>query len=309
VAHPSRPIVYAVTEVESTGGKPGGGVAAFRMSGGALTAAGTWASQGGSPCHAAVDSRGEYLVVANYGSGTVGVWRLVDGLPSGKAQQIRLTGHGPDRERQAGPHAHSAVFEPGGDRFRVQDLGTDRLWGFVLDRKGHRAVALQADTAAVAPGSGPRHLAFHPSGAWAYVINELNSTVVALARDAATGALTPFQTAGTLPAGAPATPSNWCADLHVSPDGRFLYGSNRGHDSLAVWSIAPGDGRLTPVQHVASGGGHPRNFALSPDGAWLLCANRDSDCIAVFRRDVGTGLLHQTGVVAAPHPVCLAFVP
>ncbi|MEK7765426.1 MAG: lactonase family protein [bacterium] len=308
-AHPTRPLVYAVSEVRSFGGKETGAVAALRLDGDAAVIEGVWPSHGTSPCHVTTDPRGEFLVVSNYGSGTVAVYPLADGLPRGEARVLRLEGSGPDRQRQSGPHAHSACFEPGGDRFWVQDLGTDRLWGFVLDRAARAVRPLVPSFTQLSAGCGPRHLAFHPRGRWAYVINELDSTVIALARDAKRGSLTPFQTVSTLSAAVRSALRNDCADIHVSPDGASLYGSNRGHDNVAVWRIAAKDGRLAPVQHVSSGGGHPRNFTLSPDGRWLLAANMNSDNIVVFRRDRRTGTLERTGATAAPHPVCLLFAP
>jgi len=305
--HPGLPLAYAASEVERVDGRETGAVVALRLEGARASAAGRWPTHGTAPCHVALDPRGEFLVVSNYGSGTAAVWPLTDGLPTADAQVLRLSGSGPVRGRQEGPHAHSAMFDPAGERFYVQDLGTDRLWGFALDRRARVARPLDPPWTSLPPGSGPRHLAFHPRGPWAYVIDELNSTVVALAWDRATGRLAPFQTVATLPADAPAPRDNSCADIHVSPDGAFLYGSNRGHDSLAVWRIAAADGRLAPVQHVPSGGGHPRNFALSPDGRWLLCANRDADNVVVFRRDAASGKLERAAATAAPHPVCVAF--
>jgi len=308
IAHPSRPIVYAASEVQTFAGHETGAVAALRWDGASAASVGTWPSGGTSPCHLAVDDRGEFLVASNYSSGAAGVFPLKDGLPTAPPQVLHLHGSGPDQERQAGPHAHSAVFEPGGDRFWVQDLGSDRLWGFVVDRATNAARPLSPAATVLTPGCGPRHLAFHPQQPWAYVINELNSTVIALRLDAEAGTLTPFETVGTLPADAPAALANYCADIHVSADGRFLYGSNRGHDSLVVWRIGR-EGQLTFIQNISSGGGHPRNFTLSPDGRWLLCANLNANSIVVFRRDPDTGHVARAGELAAPKPVCLLFVP
>lgn len=295
--HPSRPVVYVASEVES------GAVVAYRLHAGNLVEAGRRPSHGDHPCHVTTDPRGECLVVSNYSSGTAAVYWMADGVPSGDPHVIRLEGKGPDH-RQAGPHAHSAAFEPGGDRFWIQDLGSDRLWGFRLDRTRRTVAPLPAPWTKLAPGCGPRHLAFHPVQPRGWVINELDSTVTGLSLTSA--GLEVTETLPTLPAGT--VVRNDCADIHVSPDGRFLYGSNRGHDSLSVWRIVD-DGRLTPVQHISSGGQHPRNFALSPDGNWLLCANRDSDNIVVFRRDAGTGRLEPAGLHAAPLPVCVVFDP
>ena len=307
--HPTRPLAYVASETGRFRGVDSGAVAVVRLDGTHFTLASQHASHGTSPCHLAVDPRGEFLVVSNYGSGTAAVYRLRAGLPTGEATVLRLEGHGPKADRQEGPHAHSAVFDPTGDRFYVQDLGTDRLWGYALDRHHGTVAPLVPPFTTLAPGAGPRHMVFHPHGPWAYVINELDNTVTALAWTRTSGALTPFQTVGTLPAGRTETAPSWPADIHVTADGAFLYGSNRGHDSLVVYRIGATDGRLEPVQDAPSGGGHPRNFALAPDGGWLLCANRDADNVVVFRRDPATGRLTSTSATPAPHPVCVVFVP
>lgn len=301
--HPARTHVYAVSERWSSGG---GAVLAYPLDGSSSVPVSTVPSHGNSPCHLAVDPRGEFLVVSNYSSGTASMYRLTNGLPVEPAAVLRLEGKGPNAERQEGPHAHSACFDPTGERIHVVDLGTDRLWGYALDRAAGTVRPLDPPFTAIAPGSGPRHMAFHPTLPRAYVINELNSTVTVLSWDRATGKLAPVQTAGTLPKGAD-DKGNSCADIHVSPDGRFLYGSNRGHDSVAVWKIAPKTGKLSSVQHVSSGGGHPRNFTLSPDGRWLLCANRDANNVVVFRRDARSGKLSRVSSLSVPRPVCLVF--
>ena len=275
---------------------------------GRIVAVGPWRRSGGTgPCHVTVDPRGEFLLVSNYSSGSAAVYPLEDGLPAEEGTVLQFEGRGPDAERQEGPHAHSAVFDPTGERFYIQDLGTDLVRGFALDRVNRTVRPLDPRSVAIEPGSGPRHMTFHPTGHWAYLINELGNTVVALAWDRETGRLTPFQTVGTLLAGHPASAPSYTADIHVSPDGAFLYGSNRGHDSLAVWKINPEDGTLALVQHVSSGGSHPRNFAISPDGRWLLCANMNSHNIVVFRRDSDTGRLERVSETPATSPTCLVF--
>jgi 6-phosphogluconolactonase len=309
--HPSRPLVYAASETGRFRDKDSGAVAVIRLGATGAVTESLRPSGGTSPCYVAADPGGGFLVVSNYGSGTAAVFPLADGLPGDPVGVLQLEGRGPDPERQAGPHAHSAVFDPTGERFYVQDLGSDRIWGFALDRAARAVRPLDPPFLQLAAGSGPRHLAFHPRGPWAYVINELDNTVTALVWDRETGALKPFQTVNALPADADAGASvrSYCADIHVSSDGAYLYGSNRGHDSLAVWRIDPGDGGLAIASHVPCGGGHPRSFALSPDGGWLLCANMDTDSIVVFRRDHGTGALTRTATAFAPRPVCLVFLP
>jgi len=303
--HPSRPILYAVSETGKFQGKPSGAVAVVRLEGPEAKVGPIRLSHGTGPCHVTVNSRGDCLVVSNYSSGTAAAYPLDDGLPAEEATAFKLEGRGPNPDRQEGPHAHSAMFDPTGDRFYVMDLGTDRIWGFSVDRASRKARPLDPPFIMLDPGCGPRHMAFHPRSPWAYVITELGNTVVALAWDRATGQLTPFQTVGTLPADRSSSVPSYTADIHVSPDGAFLYGSNRGDDSLAVWKISAENGTLTPVQHVPSGGAHPRNFTLSPDGRWLLCANMNSHNIVVFRRDPGTGMLARVSTTPAPYPVCL----
>ncbi|MEK7477318.1 MAG: lactonase family protein [Candidatus Coatesbacteria bacterium] len=307
--HPSRPIVYAVSETGQFEGFESGAVAAVRLGGGKAVV-GPWRRSGGTgPCHVAVDPQGEYLVVSNYSSGSAAVYPLENGLPAEEGTALRFEGHGPDPKRQEGPHAHSATFDPSGNRFYVMDLGTDLVRGFALDRAAKTARPLDPRSTAIEPGSGPRHMTFHPSGRWAYLINEMGNTVTAFEWERVSGKLEPFQTVTTLPAGRPATAKpSWTADIHVSPDGLFLYGSNRGDDSLAVWSVSK-DGTLTLVEIVPCGGGHPRNFTLSPDGRWLLCANMHSHNIVVFRRDSATGRLTRGSETAATSPTCLVFLP
>jgi len=302
---PSRRLLYAASETGRFKGADSGAVAVIRLSGSGTVTEAMRPSGGTSPCHLAVDPRGGFLVASNYSSGTAAVFPLTAGQP-GDPTVFKLEGHGPDHDRQAGPHAHSAFFDPTGERFYVQDLGSDRIWGFALDRAARTARPLDPPFLQLNPGSGPRHLAFHPRKPWAYVINELDNTVIALAWDRKTGALAPFQTVKTLPEDISVT--SYCADIHVSSDGTCLYGSNRGHDSIAVWRIDPGEGGLSLVQHISCGGEHPRSFVLSPDERWLLCANMNSGNIVVFRRDPRTGILSNSSAVSSPMPVCLVFL-
>jgi 6-phosphogluconolactonase len=304
--HPSRPLLYAASETARFQSADSGAVAVIRLDATEPVTESMRPSGGTSPCHLAVDPQGGFLVASNYSSGTAAVVPLADGLP-GDPAVLQLFGRGPDQGRQAGPHAHSAFFDPTGERFYVQDLGSDRIWGFILDRAARAVRPLDPPFLQLAAGSGPRHLAFHPLGPWAYVINELDNTVTALAWARKTGALAPFQTVNSLPGDAPALVPSYCADIHVSSDGAYLYGSNRGHDSLVVWRIDPEKGGLVLVQHVPCGGDHPRSFALSPDERWLLCANMNADNIVIFRRDFRTGVLTRTTSVSAPCPVCLLF--
>lgn len=315
VANPSFLVVdrgqrflYAVSETAEFEGEPGGGVAAFAIDRrtGDLRALNRQPSRGAAPCHLAVDRGNRFLLVANYSGGNVTVLPIrPDGSLGPPSMQVRHSGSGPNARRQAGPHAHSVTFDPTNRFVYAADLGIDRVMIYRFDA-GELAPA-DPPWVQARPGAGPRHFAFHPDARRAYVINELDSTVSTLAFDPATGAMREVHTVSTLPAGW--TGENSCADVHVSADGRFVYGSNRGHDSVAVFAVDPEGGALAPVQHQPTLGRTPRNFALDPTGRWLLAANQGSDSVAVFAVDPETGRLSPTGQVAeVPVPVCLRFV-
>jgi 6-phosphogluconolactonase len=215
-------------------------------------------------------------------------------------------GSGADPERQEGPHAHSVTPDPSNRFALVADLGLDRVVVYRLDLERGALLPHDAGTAVLPPVSGPRHLAFHPSARYVYVINELSSTLTSCAWDEAGGALRPIQSVSTLPVGF--SGRSFCADVHVAPSGRFVYGSNRGHDSIAAFAVDPADGTLAALGHTPTQGRTPRNFAIDPSGEYLLAANQDSDSIATFRLDGETGRLTATGHVARiPSPVCVAF--
>jgi 6-phosphogluconolactonase len=209
-------------------------------------------------------------------------------------------------ERQEGPHAHCVVLDAANRFAYACDLGTDKIMIFRFDSRRGKLIPNKTPWVQVKPGAGPRHLTFHPGGQYAYVINELHATVTTFARDSGQGNLKELQTIRTLPVDF--TGENTSADIHVSPDGQFLYCSNRGHDSIAAFQIDPHRGKLTFIAHQSSGGKTPRNFAIDPTGKFLLVANQNSDNIVTFRRDVKTGRLSATGQVAeVPRPVCLKF--
>ena len=304
--HPRGQILYAVNEDQEAGQ-----VSSFaidRESGG-LTFLNRQPTHGAAPCHLAVEPDGNRLVVANYSSGNVAVYPLnADGTIGEPAQNIQHHGSGPNQERQEAAHAHSATVSPDGSRVYVADLGIDKVMIYrLVDGK---LEANDPDHTSVQGGGGPRHFDFHPNGRNAYIINELDLTVTACAYDADSGALTPLQTISTLPDGVVDRSGYSCADIHVSPDGRFVYGSNRGHDTLAIFAADADSGRLTAAGHASTRGRTPRNFRLDPSGAWLLAANQDSDDIGVFRRDAESGQLTPVGeMVWAPMPVCLLFGP
>jgi 6-phosphogluconolactonase len=253
-----------------------------------------------------VDPLGEYVAAANYRSGDVALLPVAaDGRVEPACELVRHSGDGPVKDRQAGPHAHSANFDASGRFLIAADLGIDRLMVYALDRERGKLYSHVPGGVVVEPGSGPRHFTFHPTQTWAYLINELGNTVVAYRWDAENGCLTPLQTVSTLPA--TFTGESTCAEIRVHPSGRFVYGSNRGHDSLAIFRLDPATGLLEPAGHVSTGGEHPRHFTISPDGNWLLAANMHSDNIVVFRIGDDGGLQAEGEPVSIPSPTCLLF--
>jgi 6-phosphogluconolactonase len=310
-AHPDGRVLYAVNELGTFGGSPTGSVSAFAIDGatGNLTLLGQQASGGADPCHLAVDRGGRNVLVANYSGGSVAVLPLDEGGRLKSASTVlRHGGSGPDRARQEGPHAHAVVLD-GAERFLLSaDLGADRIFVHRFDPATGSVEPNVPEAVAIEPGSGPRHLAWSPSGKVFYVINELRSTVTAFRYDPERGAAASFQTVTTLPDGF--SGGNTAAEVVVSPDGRFLYASNRGADSVAVFRIDAASGGLTPAGHDSTGGRTPRHFAIDPSGRWLLAANQDSGSIGVFRLDPVTGRLAPVGKpLAISKPVCVLFVP
>jgi 6-phosphogluconolactonase len=299
---PDRQRVYVVEET------PAGRVNALRFDEktGQLAPLNAQPAQGDSPCHVAVDQTGRWVLVGNYSSGNLSVLPVLPGGALGPATQtIQHEGRGPNPQRQEKPHVHSVNLAANNRDVFVPDLGTDRLVAYTLDARTGTLAPARPPHVAVAPGAGPRHFAFHPNRPYAYAILELSSEVAAFRYE--NGQLTPLQTVSTLPQGQ-AVASNSCADIHVSPDGKFLYGSNRGHNSIVVYQIDRQTGKLTLVQHQPTLGDTPRNFALDPAGNFLLVANQNSDNIQVFRRDKKTGRLTPTGQsVKVSMPVCLKF--
>ncbi|MCD1258312.1 lactonase family protein [Paenibacillus athensensis] len=303
-----RSRLYAVSETETYEDQEGGAVAAFAVepASGRLTPLGMRATHGGAPCHVSLDGNGRLLMVANYMGGSVTVFPLeADGSLGEQAQLLRHEGAlGPNAERQEAPHAHSALPDPANRFALAADLGLDRLLVAEIDGAARRLKPCGA--AALAPGDGPRHFVFSADGRFVYLVNELSCTVTALAYDAEAGRLDAVQSLSTLPEGF--SGENTCADIHLSADGRFLYASNRGHDSIALFAVDEADGRLRSIGFQPTLGRTPRNFALAPGGGFLLVANQDTDNITVFRVDAATGLLTDTGhALALPRPVCLVF--
>ncbi|MBM3497465.1 MAG: lactonase family protein [Armatimonadetes bacterium] len=293
--------------VQETG--PEGAVFAYHIDAqtGELTPVNQQPSHGAAPCHLSVDSGGRCVLVANYSTGSACVLPVgQDGQLLEASAVVQHAGSGPRTDRQEGPHAHSITLDPH-ERFAlVADLGLDRVMVYAFHAGRGTLTPHAPPWAQVHPAAGPRHLAFHPSGRYVYVINELDSTLTAFAYDAGEGILTPLQTAPTLPGHFDG--HSTCADVHVSPSGRFLYGSNRGHDSLVIYAIDASTGLLAYVGHEPTQGRNPRNFAFDPTGRFLLAANQDSDTLVTFRLDPETGKLSPTGhVTHVSMPVCLKF--
>lgn len=308
--HPTGRFLYAVNEIGESREDKGGAVSAFTVDPrtGSLTFVNEQPSGGASPCHVSLDKPGRHLLVANYWGGSVAVLPLgPDGRLGPATALVQHAARGGATPSRGGPHAHSIDLDAANRFAVVADLGLDELLVYRFDPAQGTLAPNQPPAARLAPGAGPRHFAFHPDGTHGYVINELNSTITALAYDAGAGVLTELQTLSTLPVGFAAR--NSTAELVVRPDGRFLYGSNRGHDSIAIFAVDAGTGRLTPLGHESTRGRTPRNFAIDPTGAYLLAANQDSDSIAVFRIDAEQGRLAPLGSpFHVPRPVCLLMV-
>ncbi len=308
--HPNKKALYSVNELGEYDGAPTGAVSAFAVDAttGGLSLLNQRASHGQAPAYITIDNQGGFVYVANYSSGTAAVFPVqADGSLGEAADVVQHVGSGPDPRRQREPHAHSVTLDFSNRHAYVADLGTDKLMIYDVGQEPGKLLPNDPGFAQVEGGSGPRHFAFHPNGRFAYLINEMGNTVTAFAYNAADGALTALQTVPTLPADFDGRSTT--ADIHVSPSGRYLYGSNRGHDSIVVYQIDGETGRLTTVQHVSTGGRTPRNFAIDPTGTYLLVANQDSDNIVTFRIDPGTGRLTATGdQVSVSMPVCVLFV-
>ena len=308
--HPNHHFLYAVNEVGEFGGKPSGAVSAFSIDPktGALTYLNQQPSQGTGPCHLSVDKTGKFVLVANYGGGSASVVPIqADGRLAEPTDFVQHRGTSVNPQRQEGPHAHSINLDPANRYAFVADLGLDKIMIYQLDLAHGKLKPGEQPWAQVKGGEGPRHFAFHPSAKYAYVINEMGNTITAFAYDAAHGKLTELQTVSTLPSDFKGT--SYCADIHVLPSGKFVYGSNRGHDSIVIFKIDEGTGKLSYVGHEPTHGKTPRNFGIDPTGNFLLAANQDSDTIVTFRIDQKTGKLTPTGqVTQVPMPVCLQMI-
>ncbi|MDO7905679.1 lactonase family protein [Paenibacillus sp. JX-17] len=297
--------LYSIAETVSAEGAKIGEAAAYEIhpDTGKLTFLNRANTVGAPTCHIQRDPSGRFLIVVSYHGGMVGLLSITENGGVGELLDVQQhEGHGTHPERQDRPHPHSSFFSPDGKFLFVQDLGLDLIVKYELDAENGKL--LRRGETKLHPGAGPRHLAFHPNGKWAFVINEVDSTVTSFAYDAESGSLTEVQTVPTLPEGFEG--ENTCAEITVSKDGAYLYGSNRGHDSIVVYAIDGNSGKLSLVEHVSTEGGHPRHFALTPNGKYLLCANRDANNIVTFQVNQTTGKLTFSGAsVTVSKPVCV----
>jgi 6-phosphogluconolactonase len=304
--HPTKPLLYSVGRSEKM---PKGSLAVFKLGAGpSLEFVTETSSEGNNPCHLAVDPSGQVLATANYSDGTTTAVKLgADGLPQGLGFAHKVDGNGPNKNRQEGPHAHGVYFR--GAHLLVPDLGLDKVLSYTLDLATAKPTGGDEPVASPsAPGAGPRHLDFSPDGKHAYIVNELNNTVTACRFDAAKGTLESIGDVPTLPEGWSGQSST--AEIQVHPSGKFVYASNRGHDSIAVFARDAGSGKLTSVQVAPCGGKIPRHFTISPDGKWLLCAHQDSNTLASLPLDPATGKLGEPKTTTpCPNPICILFLP
>lgn len=309
--HPSGKFLYAIGEVSKFNGQKAGSVSAFAIdtATGKLTALNQQSSGGDGPCFLDVDKTGKCVVVANYGGGSVEALPINnDGSLGAPGTFIQHQGSSVNKSRQEGPHGHSIVVDPG-QRYAVScDLGLDQVLVYKLDAKNAKLTPNDPPFTTVAAGSGPRHIAFRPDGQFAYVINEMLCTMTAFAWDGARGTLKEIQTISTLPGTVEKGFST--AEVYVHPTGKFVYGSNRGHDSIVVYACDEKTGKLTLVEHQNTQGKTPRHFAIHPSGHFLLAENQSTDNVVVFRIDAQTGKLTATGEkIEVVSPVCAVFVP
>jgi 6-phosphogluconolactonase len=299
--------LYATANVEEPDGQSRGAVSAFSIDpqSGGLTHLNQQPTQGIMPCHLSIDQTGKHLLVANYTSGSVAVLPIEeDGRLGPATDLVQHTGSSVHPERQDGPYVHSITPDPSGHFAVAADLGIDKVLIYRFDAQKGKLMPNDPPGVEVQAGAGPRHFAFNPNGGFAYVINELDNTIAAFAYDGTTGALSEIQTVPTLPTDFAG--ESYCADVQIHRSGRFLYGSNRGHDSIAIFAVDGATGRLTFAGREPSLGHYPYNLALDPSHTFLLTANHGGDCVVVFRIDQDSGRLTSTGhSVTMPNPVCI----
>jgi 6-phosphogluconolactonase len=308
--HPNGRFLYAVNELKNYKGPNSGGVSAFAVdrATGKLTFLNELPSRGADPCYIIVDKEGKHVLVANYTGGSVAVFPIKDDGSLGEASAfVQHTGHGTNPQRQEGPHAHSIDLSPG-ERFAyVDDLGLDETLIYKYDSAKGTLTPNDPPFAKLDPNTGPRHFALRPDGKFAYVVGEMGHTVTVFANDLKNGSLEKLQTISTLPTDF--SGRNDDAEIEVHPSGKFLYASNRGHESIAVYVIDPAKGTLTLVEITPTGGNEPRSFEIDPTGKLLFAENQKSDDIVVFKIDQKTGKLTTTGQkLDVASPICVKFL-
>jgi 6-phosphogluconolactonase len=305
VIHPDGRHLYTCNAASS------GGVSAYEIEPhtGALKFLNRVSSGGAGPCYVSLDQTARFALVANYAGGSIAVFAIQpDGSLGERAAFVQHTGNSVNPQRQTHAYAHSIIVDPSNRFALVDDLGVDKIFVYHFNAQDGSLTPNDPPFAGIRPGSGPRHLAFHPNGRWVYVISEIASTVTAFNWNPANGSLAEFQTISALPENFNGT--NTSAEIALHPNGKFLYASNRGDDSLAVFAIDPATGKLGLVERVSCGGRTPRFFTFDPTGKWLLCSNHGSDTTVVFRVDEKTGKLAQIGQpVSVSYPFCERFLP
>lgn len=309
--HPSGKFLYACSEVDDFGGKKTGAVAAYTVDekSGDLQLINMHDAGGTATCSVAFDLSNRVLLVANYSSGSVASFRILDTGDLASGSLIQHFGTSADAGRQSGPHAHCLFPDPSGKFALACDLGTDEVFIYKIDPNNGTLRPHDPAVAKITPaGGGPRHIAFSPNGKFAYVNHEMGNKVTAFAWDAGDGQLTELQVISTLPDGFDG--KSYTSEIIVAPSGKFLYVSNRGHDSLAIFAIDAKSGKLTPTGHVSTGGNFPRNFVIDPTGRYIIAANQNSDSLIVFNMNPDTGELTPNGkTLAIGKPVCIRFAP
>ena len=307
----ARRFLYCVNELKEFAGQPGGAVSAFRIDpeSGGLTFLNIKATHGTDPCHLMVDRTGKHVLVANFASGSVCVLPInPDGSLGDASDFIQHEGSSVHPRRQTGPHAHAIEIDAANRFVFVPELGLDKIMIYELDgERGKLSPNRHQPFVAIEPGAGPRQLVMHPNGRFSYLINELNSTITGYRYDPASGRLDPITTVPTLPSDCSSVST--CAEVQVAPSGKFLYGSNRGHDSIVIYAIDPASGELRLVGHEETRGRIPRNFAIDPTGRFLAAANQDTDNLVLFQVDPGSGnLTHAGQETDVGTPVCVRFL-
>jgi 6-phosphogluconolactonase len=308
--HPNGKYLYAVNEISTFNGGAGGAVSAFSIAAktGALKFLNQVPTRGAGPCHVSLDKNGAYVLVANYDGGSIASFPVHEDGSLGTASGfVQHSGSGPNKERQEGPHAHWIGTSPDNRFALAVDLGLDQVIVYGFDSSKGTFLPMLSGFAKLKPGAGPRHLAFHPNGKFAYVLSEMDSSVTVFSYQAKNGAFSSLETIPALPRDY--TGPKEAAEIAVDPSGRFLYTSNRGHDSIAIFEINPAKGTLKSLGQVLTGGKTPRHFAIDPTGRYLLAENQESNNIVVFHIDPATGNLTPTGqTMEVPSPVCITFV-